>query len=267
MILNRLFLFKIAVILLVRMWVEMTHNPDRLHTRLVILLVRMWVEIWQRSHIPPLLSVILLVRMWVEMILSGCLNTSRMSFSLWGCELKSAWSTPEPLPAWSSSLWGCELKSLSARLHSALSGHPPCEDVSWNSTCSTLRTSLLVILLVRMWVEISCQPLLLLWLFVILLVRMWVEINRWYIQCAIIGSSSLWGCELKWKIVVVENYRKWSSSLWGCELKYVNQLRKCFVHVILLVRMCVGAITTSHSDSMSGEILAFLSESRRLQLL
>ena len=68
MILNRLFLFKIAVILLVRMWVEMEVVTGWTIRMRVILLVRMWVEITSCSSVIVPKFVILLVRMWVEIL-------------------------------------------------------------------------------------------------------------------------------------------------------------------------------------------------------
>ena len=78
----------------------------------------------------------------------------------------------------SSSLWGCELKYLAIRTTMRISSHPPCEDVSWNIYLVQCRHRNRVILLVRMWVEIVIQ---LGW-----------ESSR-------TRSSSLWGCELKYK--------------------------------------------------------------------
>ena len=95
------------------------------------------------------------------------------------------------------------------------------------------------------------------------------------------SSSSLWGCELKYlwlvKCHVIPCHPpcedvSWnsqcdsdvtscvqSSSLWGCELKYSI----FYVSSLLwLSSFLWGAITTSHSDSMSGEILAFFYLSR-----
>ena len=99
-----------AVILFVRMWVEIFHvihksfcklrHPLRedvswnvlfhcvLHKLRVILFVRMWVEIADngRSILAP--GVILFVRMWVEIALLIFLSSPCRSSSSWGCELK-----------------------------------------------------------------------------------------------------------------------------------------------------------------------------------
>ena len=77
-------------------------------------------------------------------------------------------------------------------------GHPPCEDVSWNTSLQSFAPVDLVILLVRMWVEILT--------FLTGSVRF--------------SSSSLWGCELKYYKNIGRGKWKTSSSLWGCELKY-----------------------------------------------
>ena len=90
-------------------------------------------------------------------------------------------------------------------------------------------------------------------------------------------------------VEITQEWDSWeksrSSSLWGCELKFLNpETQQWENNVILLVRMWVeiyisdkylakeessslwgrvwGAITTSHSDSMSGVILAFFYLSR-----
>ena len=99
-------------------------------------------------------------------------------------------------------------------------GHPPREDVSWNvHHILVVKSSLHVILLVRMWVEIRKERQVLL----------------------TFQSSSSWGCELKysqkknWRRLrshppredvswndgktAGEVYEALSSSSWGCELK------------------------------------------------
>ena len=55
----------------------------------------------------------------------------------------------------SSSSWGCELKYNGYSCWYAYTCHPPREDVSWNIYFETLLIWQIVILLVRMWVEIS----------------------------------------------------------------------------------------------------------------
>ena len=123
------------VILLVRMWVEISHVdycpshrhshppredvswnigrgiPNEMNT--VILLVRMWVEILPCQFFPLLFCVILLVRMWVEMLEGAAAQRERMR-------------------------------------------HPPREDVSWNNNRPKGGKVVAVILLVRMWVEMAC---------------------------------------------------------------------------------------------------------------
>ena len=54
---------------------------------------------------------------------------------------------------------------------------------------------------------------------VILLVRMWVEKIPLKKELHLLGSSSLWGCELKNHICYIPIHNFLSSSLWGCELK------------------------------------------------
>ena len=76
---------------------------------------------------------------------------------------------------WSSSLWGCELKKLWWTRTKTGKCHPPCEDVSWKILCHCGFYKLRVILLVRMWVEKYCV----------------------IADFTNLGSSSLWGCELK----------------------------------------------------------------------
>ena len=164
-----------------------------------------------------------------------------MSSSLWGCELKkkclkishTLWHVillvrmwVEKHPEWtggtswsSSSLWGCELKTCCGSVGNAMSGHPPCEDVSWklahtmNLICPlchppcedvswkddelNLKALLDVILHVRMWVEKSYTTCSAAFTIVILLVRMWVEKTISSIYRQKVSSSSMWGCELK----------------------------------------------------------------------
>ena len=96
--------------------------------------------------------------------------------------------------------------------------HPPCEDVSWNTAFQHPSQSPVVILLVRMWVEISSIA----------------------FRPPFFSSSSLWGCELKYCFDSVPAAAVRSSSLWGCELKCCNITWIVFLEqVILLVRMWV----------------------------
>ena len=194
--------------------------------------------------------------------------TSRPYFSsssLWGCELKRETCTIDDYSFWSSSLWGCELKrrwnrpswwcggvillvrmwvetAVAPFLAHTMYCHPPCEDVSWNTTKRVQKSLECVILLVRMWVETwngrtGVQD-----SNVILLVRMWVETVLIYVSCQLPPSSSLWGCELKQNVTcTVTKFLchppcedvSWndtltggidfvlaSFSLWGCELKH-----------------------------------------------
>ena len=112
MILNSLFLFKIAVILLVRMWVEMQ--------------ILSQMEYMRTRH-PPREDV-----SW-NICYSWVWDTGRQSSSSWGCELKyycfyqhfiSNCHPPREDVSWNMLLdsdyknWLC---------------HPPREDVSWNT--------------------------------------------------------------------------------------------------------------------------------------
>ena len=182
------------VILLVRMWVEIACTFWQFLSRSssslwgcelkydvkikncydeVILLVRMWVEIYTGPGRVGITKVILLVRMWVEM---KC-HRQRKSITE------------------SSSSWGCELKCLLLFRLPLLLRHPPCEDVSWNTFSSLTVTYIIVILLVRMWVEIFRVWYLASQQSVILLVGMWVEITGTATISFKPMSSSLWGCE------------------------------------------------------------------------
>ena len=132
MILNRLFLFKIAVILLVRMWVEISVLAI---SAAIFSSSSLWgCELKYRSGRAAKRGddVILLVRMWVE------ISVIRLLFHRLGhppCEDVS-WNNsliaPKTVLSVSSSLWGCELKFLNP------------ETQQWENN---------VILLVRMWVE------------------------------------------------------------------------------------------------------------------
>ena len=183
--------------------------------------------------------------MWVEIryrqFNSGILGSS----SLWGCELKymcfwlllRLWRHP---PCEDVSWNVFPLRECTWR-----SGHPPCEDVSWNFIIHQFNPFRVVILLVRMWVEIRHTVFRYKWWHVILLVRMWVEMTYFLYQSLYVivillvrmwveifrrhlnwikrSSSSLWGCELKWKDITGYFQKYMSSSLWGCELKWWNQ--------------------------------------------
>ena len=76
------------VILLVRMWVEMLEKQFPDSDCVVILLVRMWVEISESEEDAVVQKVILLVRMWVEIPAKQGKNDKDQSSSSWGCELK-----------------------------------------------------------------------------------------------------------------------------------------------------------------------------------
>ena len=171
-------LFKIAVILFVRMWVEIYQwryqkckgrgHPLREDVS--------WntncntLEELRKGH--PLREDV----SWnVE---GGSYSFSITSSSSWGCELKCNVLLQYTWKNMSSSLWGCELKYITCSLCCFDYRHPPCEDVSWNSDApSVLLYGRDVILLVRLWVEIYVRWTLYWDRKVILLVRMWVEIN------------------------------------------------------------------------------------------
>ena len=166
-----------AVILLVRMWVEMP------------LLLQVHVHL--QRH-PPCEDV-----SW-NMIFLACPIPGMPSSSLWGCELKffirhvlTCFQCHPPCEdvSWntlsiSTSCWFCVI--LLVRMwveicflpfsNEALYRHPPCEDVSWN---------------LRIFPVSSLHEV------VILLVRMWVEMMKNILSLDCSWSSSLWGCELK----------------------------------------------------------------------
>ena len=168
----------VAVILFVRMWVEIccqviNGRPDFRHPLredvswnyyanithrwvLVILFVRMWVEIYLPRPVSRRHPVILFVRMWVEIQQALMVQNLLMSSSSWGCELKwrsgvyRAVGVGHPLcedVSWNDVGYG--RVGASCR-------HPPREDVSWNleeygvnHRCSNM------VLLVGRWIEIS----------------------------------------------------------------------------------------------------------------
>ena len=183
--------------------------------------MRMWVEIslfhlmqacifchppredvsWNTLYIsnPCICIVILLVRMWVEIHKSLHVSHRNASSSSWGCELK----------------YPLHLQSM------YMYRHPPREDVSWNIVTPFYSFSITVILLVRMWVEITIAIIRDWYWIVILLVRMWVEMTRLDIKSSMKRSSSSWGCELKYECNIIFFFKVLSSSSWGCELKYL----------------------------------------------
>ena len=85
------FLTLLTVILLVRMWVENGKYTGHGSKYSVILLVRMWVEKIPATKLFGTGKVILLVRMWVENSNLCFSRNSKMSSSMWGCELKREW--------------------------------------------------------------------------------------------------------------------------------------------------------------------------------
>ena len=120
--------------------------------------------------------VILLVRMWVEMVIVRLNFPYLLSSSLWGCELKfqypnimepsvivillvRMWVEMWKFPAITQAQTGhppCEDVSwndLDYQGKYMAFGHPPCEDVSWNTSSLNCFRWWRVILLVRMWVE------------------------------------------------------------------------------------------------------------------
>ena len=164
-------------------------------------------------------NVILLVRMWVEISIYQSLPLYSLSSSLWGCELKCVINEEQheiySHPPCEDVSWN----TFSFHLFIRFCSHPPCEDVSWNTSGMNRRYKLIVILLVRMWVEMSfyhalnrtlghppCEDVSWnvlaytpgLYPAVIPLVRMWVEMKTLWKERNHIWSSSSWGCELKW---------------------------------------------------------------------
>ena len=139
------------------MWVEMNKSPTLFKSSAVILLVRMWVEIpgsrrnvrscsssssWgcelkyeadRRRHWP--VTVILLVRMWVEILLTRIGRRCFPSSSSWGCELKCVEYPETLLP-----VLVILLVRMWVEIYTVIKDatkracHPPREDVSWNST-------------------------------------------------------------------------------------------------------------------------------------
>ena len=108
-ILNKIILFKIAVILLARMWVEKVFLVLSINVMKSSSLWGCELKSWQVNPY----------------------GTTGRSSSLWGCELKCYHSISTKSVVWSSSLWGCELKGNRNWIWRNGCGHPPCEDVSW----------------------------------------------------------------------------------------------------------------------------------------
>ena len=152
----------------------------------VSLPVRLWVEILLLFATQLKLQVSLPVRLWVEMIWWLQVHKTGWSASLWGCELKYMTGYIRMLKVQSASLWGCELKYPEDIIGKK------CEGVS---------------LPVRLWVEMTdwwtdCRR-----MNVSLPVRLWVEIIRVHPKNTRFNTSaSLWGCELKLWIYVLERW-------------------------------------------------------------
>ena len=120
-----------------RLWVEMYLLSIQKLSPPVSLLVRLWVEIQEYALSQGITTVSLLVRLWVEMSLHGKSFPSKLSASLWGCELKLEY----------------------IHVHVAAdTGQPPCEAVSWNDISVLFLFFDSVSLLVRLWVEMHDKP-------------------------------------------------------------------------------------------------------------
>ena len=125
-----------------------------------------------------------------------------------------------------------------------VTGHPPCEDVSWNVLASSLIPS--ANLSSSLWgceLKCPCMPAPLL---VFSSSSLWgcelkyvCHLLMWFLHCHppcedvswnmtpttfwnTVEVISLWGCELKFANLQSVFYAELSSSLWGCELKYIT---------------------------------------------
>ena len=159
--------------------------------------------------------------MWVEIYMRFSCASDNLSSSSWGCELKCLCFFTAP-------------RFISVILFVRMWVEMLLEKWMWFWFC--------VILFVRMWVEILTRFLRMSGNNVILFVRMWVEMLDLGAQhYRTDGSSSSWGCELKWDNrvdrwdggtvilfvrmwveitkLIFTNGAKSSSSSWGCELK------------------------------------------------
>ena len=189
---------KIAVSLLVRLWVEILQKPEREYVwerqppceavswndrakkpytpESVSLLVRLWVEIFRSNSDGRRTQVSLLVRLWVEIY--GWYPDPRTEKGQPPCEAvswneKQSRKKPERLrqPPCEAVSWN---RNIIDYINTTV-GQPPCEAVSWNMLKTWLLVLCLVSLLVRLWVEIPSN---------------WNALYR-------SKSASLWGCELK----------------------------------------------------------------------
>ena len=83
-----------SVIFFVRMWVEIVSGDELYTGPTVILFVRMWVEMMLDTVVLVQVAVILLVKMWVEILKNTVLIiVVAIWFFLWGGELKYLWSS------------------------------------------------------------------------------------------------------------------------------------------------------------------------------
>ena len=165
--------------------------------------------------------------MWVEMILDNAPVTAPCGHP--PCEDVS-WNKYSALEEYAKEGHPpCEDVSwnafLVARIGAALR-HPPCEDVSWNDDVRTAAHALTVILLARMWVEISLTP----------PIRSVppshppCEDVSWNVR-VLQDSRTQFShppCEdVSWNEddIIVEQLAAGSSSLRGCELKLLQNYR------------------------------------------
>ena len=189
-----------AVILFVRMWVEIFN---------IINISRGWMSSssWgcELKYSVYVLTgddqlVILFVRMWVEMRLSPAISDNRHSHPLredvsWNKYMVGATLICIAVILFVR-MWVEILNNVSSVMSRV--GHPLREDVSWNFPVNYSVMIANVILFVRMWVEICVTVCTCCYFFVILFVRMWVEILEIVRDRLKALSSSSWGCELKW---------------------------------------------------------------------
>ena len=172
--------------------------------------------------------------MWVEIQNRISEAESNVSSSSWGCELKLAafldgwgtgvilfvrmWVEISVFPASlqsnsaSSSSWGCELKYFYFHNSCTIFCHPLREDVSWNTYGSRIKDI------------VDGHPL--------------REDVSWNF---LVGNAFTFSIP--------------SSSSWGCELKYNILLRVLLHNVILFVRMWVEIIPSNHSLNIAVVIL------------
>ena len=194
---------------------------------------------------------------WNSVFVRLC-SKYHVSASLWGCELKYAWSYHQYVQILSASLWGCELKWYHI---------PPLWLLFLSASLWGCELKYMMMKMRRMshgsaslWgCELKYRHIhLVIWhISVSLLVRLWVEIRNSEIRQRIWPGQP--PCEaVSWNMLRPSYHGAGgrSASLWGCELKWCKSVQKPKTGVSLLVRLWVEISVTK--NALYGDTVSLL---------